>query len=367
MAYISFDTYIRLTESLDTEAVRFGIWKQCILNEDSSNVDKTGDPGDSGDWEALDAETGAVMSMSKEEALAKAEKIIQLCNIKIVNNFEWYKPFLDIMPPTPRHGAGCVDPTTGIGTMSTSGSAIYYDPKFVVLTYEKAKKTIDVTPVKGENGNIPKKPSAFKANSEGSAWYSDYACFIVLHEIMHNSLKHFLRTRSNIQSDYLSPNQIFYLWNIAQDYEINRILQYESKELGAKITMYPGGVDHLAGPFKVADEDVEFFENSTSDRIFWRLFKNAEDRAKKKKQEIQDMIDKEMQKPASTEDDQTENPNDEETDGSDGQSGHGLKVGDIIRDNKTGSYGRITSLHDEDEDVEWEPISKEEYDILTSK
>ena len=191
MAYISFDTYIRLTESLDTEAVRFGIWKQCILNEDSSNVDKTGDSGDSGDWEALDAETGAVMSMSKEEALAKAEKIIQLCNIKIVNNFEWYKPFLDIMPPTPRHGAGCVDPTTGIGTMSTSGSAIYYDPKFVVLTYEKAKKTIDVKPAKDGNGNIPKTPSAFKANSDGSAWYSDYACFIVLHEIMHNSLKHF--------------------------------------------------------------------------------------------------------------------------------------------------------------------------------
>lgn len=344
MNFPKFDDYIKITESLDTEVFRFGIWK-------NRNINHINEDGGLDNANQL-AVRQQVASMSDDESLAKAEKIIQMCKIKIVNHFEWFKPYYDIMPPIPKHGAGSRG-ADGIGTMSTSGTAIYYDPRFVVLTYEQAKSDFNMSPDQ-------KKKGALSANLDGSQWYSDYACFVVLHEIMHNSLKHFLRMRTDIISDYVNLEEIHYLWNLAQDYEINRILKTESY---AAISIFPGGVDLEEGPYKVPDEELEFFRVSTSDRIFWRLLKNLEDTRRKKAEEQEEDTDEdgEGQDGEGQEDEgqgEGQEGEGQEGDGEDGEGEVKLKPGDIIQDHETGEYGRVTSVNGED--VEWTPITREE-------
>jgi hypothetical protein len=323
MKFPFFEEYIKITESIDTDAVRFGIWKKYIKHSYEVNEDV----GISGAQDKPDPNRAKVAAMSNEDAISKAEKIMQMCKLKILNHFEWFKPYLDIMPPIGRIGAGSVGPD-GIGTMSTSGSAIYYCPKFVVLSYENAKTDFKLSEEK-------KKLGALKANMTGSKWYSDYACFVILHEIMHNSLKHFMRQNVEIDSEYLSKSDIHYLWNIAMDYEINRILK---GELTAEITMFPGGVDLEEGPFEVPEDEKDFFRTQTCETIFWRLFDQLEEKKKKQKEEKEE-----------SQSDQQEDQEDK---------GEELSIGDIIQDNSTGEYGRVTSV--DDDDVEWDVISKEE-------
>jgi hypothetical protein len=323
-----FEDYIKTSESIDTEAVRFDIWREWIKN--SYKINENSQPS------GPDPVRAKVAAMPNEEAIAKAEKIMQMAKIKILNYFEWFKPYLDIMPPISRIGAGSVGPD-GIGTMSTSGSAIYYCPKFVLLTYENAKKDFKMS-------EEEKKKGPLKSNMDGTKWYSDYACFVILHEIMHNSLKHFLR-QGKVESDLISQGEIHRLWNIAMDYEINRILK---NELTASITMFPGGVDLEEGPFEVPEDEKDFFRTQTCETIFWRMFDQLEAERRQEQEEG----------------DEDEGDSDQQGEGDgEGSSGSGqqevsLSPGDIIQDNETGEYGIVRQATDED--VEWDPISKEE-------
>lgn len=248
MKFPNFDEYLNTSENLDTSVLEYNLWKS--INEDSSSINEP---------------TG----IDKKQALAKSDKIIQLCKLKIIKNFQWFKPYLDIMPPIPKFG---------VGTMSTSGSAIYYDPIFVIRIYEQGKKDFKLD-------KSIEKAGAIKANSKGYEWYSDYVCFIIIHEIMHNSLKHFKRSATKVLSDHLSDREIFKLWNLAQDYEINRIIK-EQKDV--KLPLLPGIVDYQEGPFKVPEEEMDFYAGSSSERIFWRLLRNLENKRKKQKEDEED-------------------------------------------------------------------------------
>jgi len=353
MDTLKFDQYIKLQEKIDTDVLRFGLWLR--MNE-QNNTTSSSDPIRS-----------AAIALSNAEALAKSEKIMQLAKLKIVKHFEWFKPYLNIMPPVPVFGAGSKS-QDGIGTMSTSGSAIYYDPRFVIISYEEGKRNFA-----SEITDDQKKRGALAATIKGTRWYSDYATFVIIHEILHNSLKHFSRTRKDIQSDYLSQQQIFTLWNLAQDYEINRILRAETK-----IVLMPGGVDLYEGHFKVPAEDVEFFENSTSDRIFWKLFRDMENQIREERGEeeeeeetgddegsedngdegSEDNGDDGDNGDEGSEDNGDEGSEDNGDDGDNGDEDRPLKSGDIIKDNDTGEYGRVTNVAGDD--VQWDPISDSE-------
>ena len=119
--------------------------------------------------------------------------------------------------------------------------------------------------------------------------------FVLIHEIMHNVLKHFLR--QDFKSDWLNPYEISRLWNIATDYEINHILKRDGESRGY-IKMLPGGVDATAGDtyWYVDPNEVDelgnnlrtFFMESRAELIFWRLLKNIENERAKQAQDDQD-------------------------------------------------------------------------------
>ena len=359
-----FGEYAKINEtSLYSDIIGFDTWRELSSINESSESDSR----------------EKVAKMSDDDSMETAKRIIQLVKLKIVNHFEGFKPFLDIMPPIPVHGAGSVGPD-GIGTMSTNGSEIFYDPRFVVASYEQAK--VDFTGLIKDKEAMKK--GALDANLKGTQWFSDYACFVVVHEIMHNTLKHFMRTRQEVTSDYLSPQQIHYLWNIAQDYEINRILK---KEMSGVVTIWPGGVDWETGPFKAPAGEEEFFANATSERIFWRLFRNAEDKKRIEagpEEEEEETGEEGETEETGEEGEGGEESGEEEGEGEGGEEGEGegeggsgegsgngegesdgdgdgeqkLKIGDIIQDGETGEYGRVTGI--EGEDVDWDPISEEE-------
>lgn len=321
-----------------------------------------------------------VAAMSRQEAETKAEKIMEMCHLKIFSHYPMFRPFLKIMPPIAKHGAGSVGPD-GIGTMSTSGSAIFYDPKFVVYTYELGKVNFA--------GEVDDKIGALRAIREGRRYPSDYATFVVIHEIMHNSLKHFLRQPP--PSDYLTEAEIHQLWNIATDYEINHILKSDPRS--GLIAMFPGGVDADEGAFKAPEGEEEFFKTASAEKIFWRLLKNLEEKRREEQgedeQEGGGEDEGEEQEGENGGEDQGENgeeggdegqegEGEDEGDGGEGEGGSGgsggtggggdssgedggdgpLKPGDIIMDHETGGYGRVTSVSGDD--VEFDEISKEE-------
>ena len=272
-----------------------------------------------------------VQAMDKSIAMKKAEDIISLCRIKIFAQLEWFKPYWDVMPPVPFFGAGAVL-APGIGTMDTNGSSIRFCPKFVVYTFEFGRKYM-----KGI-----KTDTAWKLMRNGDKWYNDYATFVIIHEIMHNSLKHFLRTRQqNVKSPYLSPTEIHRLWNLAQDYEINRIIK---SMLGDMVEMFPGGVDHEAGGFKAPEGETEFFAQSSSERIFYRLLRNIENKRMKKEEE------QPQQNPPSSQSPQS----------------FPLEPGDIVElKSNPGEYGEVVEVtgdpnNPQDADVEIIPITREE-------
>tara|TARA_Y100000389_G_C17469586_1_gene529089 strand:- start:175 stop:1389 length:1215 start_codon:yes stop_codon:yes gene_type:complete len=394
-----FGEYAKINEtSMYSDIIGFDTWRKLSSINESSESDSR----------------EKVSKMSDKDSMETAQKIVQLCKLKIVNHFEGFKPFLDIMPPIAQHGAGSVG-ADGIGTMSTNGHQIFYDPRFVVASYEQAK--VDFASLAKDNAAM--KRGALDANIKGTQWFSDYACFVIVHEIMHNSLKHFMRTRTEVTSKYLDARQIHYLWNIAQDYEINRILKNEMK---GTITIWPGGVDWQEGPFKAPKGEEDFFSKATSERIFWRLFRNVEDKKRIEAGDEEEEEEDEMSGYGSGDDEgEGEGESSEggeegsegeeegsegeaegegegsgsggegseegegregESSGGEGESGEGegsegggggesgegsgndgdgnqtLKIGDIIQDGETGEYGRVTGI--QGEDVDWNPISKEE-------
>lgn len=335
-----------------------------------------------------------VASMSNDDALKKAELIMELVKQKLFTHFPLFRPFMKIMPPIARVGAGSVGPD-GIGTMSTSGSAIYYDPKFVVLSYEQAKNDF----FKGDSTKFPSGIEGIK----GKRHPMDYALFVVVHEILHNSLKHFLREPE--KSPHLSEYEIARLWNLATDFEINHILKDDSVARGICV-MYPGGVDADDPTWGVPDGEKEFFKNSSAERIFNRLLKNLE--AKRAEQQKQDNKQESDEQEGETQDEQGQEQEGEDQEGesesgdegeeqegngeqegeggeggedegdgegeseggeggesSSGSSGDGgedsetkLKVGDIIFDRGSGTYGVITSMSGGD--IEFDELSEVE-------
>lgn len=278
---------------------------------------------------AISSIRAKVSSMSNEEALKKAQLIMELVKQKLYVNFPLFRPFMKIMPPIPLHGAGSVGPD-GIGTMSTSGRAIYYDPKFVVLTYEQGK--IDFF-----NGDSSKFPSGIEGIN-GKRHPMDYALFVLVHEILHNSLKHFLR-EPKITSQYLSKFQLLRLWNISADFEINHILKDDST-VRQICKIYPGGIDADDPDLGIPEEEKNFFKNSSAEKIFFRLLKNIEETRKKEQTNNQEQ--------------NQSNTNDDE-----------LKVGDPVYLKDSNSYGKVISISGEE--IEIEEISKEEAESLLNK
>jgi hypothetical protein len=326
-----------------------------------------------------------VEALSREEALETARKILIMSTMRINESFPHFRPFLTIMPPTPLFGAGS-NVSAKIGTMHTTGSGIFFDPYFVVYAQKLGQKdfgdsvkSLGMKPWERIRGEHPD--------------YSDYVTFVLIHEIMHNVLKHFLR--QDFKSDWLTPYEISRLWNIATDYEINHILKRdgESREY---IKMLPGGIDATAEgtDWYIDPNEVDelgnnlrtFFMESRAELIFWRLVKNIENERAKQAQDDQDGQDQgggdqeesDDQNQESNDqgedgdqgsggqeesDDQNQESNDQGEDGDPG-SGEGdqgessISPGDIIWDSDNNTYGRVTNVIGDD--VEYDPISEDE-------
>jgi hypothetical protein len=330
-----------------------------------------------------------VAAMANDKALEKADKIIEMSLLKIFTHYPMFRPFIDLMPPIAKFGAGSRGPD-GVGTMSTSGSAIFYDPRFVIRAYEQGK--IDFA-----SELDPKTAKRhFRVLKAGRRHQSDYVTFVLIHEILHNSLKHFLR--KPVASDYLTPYEVHKLWNIATDYEINHILKPDQM-----LKLFPGGVDAEAGDFEVAEDEKEFFTTNAAEKIFWRLLKNLEEKRRQEQEDAeeggeggdtgeQEGGDTGEQEGGDTGEqeggdqgeqeggdqgeqeggDQGEQEGgDGEGDGNgDGGEGDGspdrpLRVGDTIIDHETGTYGKITNISGDD--VEYEELSQEEIRKLTQQ
>jgi len=311
-----------------------------------------------------------VIAMSQKEVSEKADRVMQLSIQKIYNYYPYFRPFLNIMPPTPKFEAGSGG--GGMGTMSTSGSAIYYCPRFVLYTYLKGKS--DFASEMQSQGNL--KP--FARIKKGLRDPSDYCTFVIIHEIMHNSLKHFLRQMG--KSEHLSDYELHQLWNIATDYEINHILKRDPRTSLVKI--FPGCVDaeddsnemFYVDPSET-DEDgnnlQEFFMTSRAEKIFWRLVQNIEKKIEEEKgDEDEDQDDEgdctggdcEGDGEGSGEGD-GEGSGEGDDGGEDGDSDGGdseasISVGDIIWDNTSGTYGKVTNKTGDN--IEYDEMSEED-------
>jgi hypothetical protein len=314
-----------------------------------------------------------VAAIPNPEALEKAEKIVEMSTLKIFTHYPMFRPFLDLMPPIAKFGAGSKGPD-GIGTMSTSGSAIFYDPRFVIMAYEQGKADF-ASEIDPKTAKLH-----FQVLKAGKRHPSDYVTFVLIHEVLHNSLKHFLR--KPVISDVLTPYEVHQLWNIATDYEINHTLKPD-----AMLKIFPGGVDAEEGPFAVPEEEREFFTETAAEKIFWRLLKNIEEKRRQEQggededdeggeggdQEGGDQEGGESGGDQGQDGDQEggESGGDQGQDG-DGDGGDGdggpdrpIRVGDTIVDHETGTYGRVTSVSGED--VEYEELSPEEIRRLTQQ
>lgn len=292
-----------------------------------------------------------IKSMAKEDVLSKAELIMELVKQKLFNHFPMWRPFWSKMPPIASFGAGSID-QDGFGTMCTTGTAIFYCPYFVAETYEMGKLDFKS---QFKDGVVPNAGVAVK---DGRRHPMDYSLFVIIHEILHCSLKHHLR-QPNYTSEYISPRELAYYWNIAADYEINHILLADVKS--NLYEMVPFGVRADQGGFAVPKEDQEFFMNETAETIFYRLVENVEEKRRKKaeeeaaKEESKDKGEEEQEEENGEEQGGEGEPGDE---GGDSDQSGPLKPGDVIYDRETGEYGIVSNV--EGEEVDFEPISEEE-------
>lgn len=299
-----------------------------------------------------------IKRMSQTEQLEKSKLIMELVKQKLFTHFPMWRPFWSKMPPIASFGAGDVDPE-GFGTMSTSGTAIFYDPLFVLETYEIAK-----TAFKNEfKDGMP--PNAGIAIRSGARHPMDYALFVIIHEILHCSLKHHLRI-PNYESEHLTRSHILYYWNLAADYEINHILLDDVKS--ELYVFFPGGVNANEGGFAVPPEEREFFKSATAEKIFYRLVRNVEEKIEeeKAKHAAEQEEESDQESDDSSQDgesqDSGEGSNQDQASSSGEGSGEGepgqLKPGEVIYDRETGEYGVVTSVSGEE--IEYDPISEEE-------
>jgi hypothetical protein len=299
---------------------------------------------------------GKINRMSEKEQLEKSQLIMELVKQKLFTHFPMWRPFWSKLPPIASFGAGDTDPE-GFGTMCTTGTAIYYDPKFVLETYEIAKSAF-----KSEfKDGVP--PNAGIAIRSGARHPMDYALFVIIHEILHCSLKHHLRI-PNYESEYLTRQHLLYYWNLAADYEINHILLDDVKS--SLYVFFPGGVRADEGGFAVPADEQEFFKTKTAEAIFYRLVRNVEEKIAAEQESQEDESDEEGE----GEDSQDSGENGEGGSGSDqdsgenGDSGSGgdeqgpLKPGEVIYDRETGEYGVVTNVSGDD--IEYDPISEDE-------
>ena len=287
----------------------------------------------------------AIRAMDDKTALEKAELVMSLVKQKLFTHFPIWRPFWNKMPPIASFGAGDAGPD-GIGTMSTSGTAIFYDPRFVLISYEVAKR--EMFP----NGGVPNPMVAIR---EGKRHPMDYSLFVMIHEILHCSLKHHLRRP--VPSTELSPFQLARLWNLAADYEINHKLLDDPKS--DLYVFYPGGVRADEGYFSVPADEVEFFTTSSAEKIFKRLLLNLEEEMAKKKQEQEEQNGDDEQEGEPDGGDNGDQNGDQSGDGDgEGDNDQPLKVGDVIYDRETGEYGVISNI--EGDDIDYDPISEEE-------
>lgn len=320
----------------------------------------------------------AIKAMPKQDVLSKAELIMELVKQKLFNHFPMWRPFWSKMPPIPSFGAGSVD-QDGFGTMCTTGTAIFYCPYFVAETYEMGK--IDFKS-QFKDGVVPNAGIAVK---DGRRHPMDYSLFVIIHEILHCSLKHHLR-QPTYKSEYLTPRELAYYWNIAADYEINHLLLADVKS--NLYEMVPFGVRADEGGFVVPEKDRDFFMNENAETIYYRLVENIEEKRRKKaeeeaekskekeekgepgepeKEEGEDQGEKGEPEKEEGEDQQEPSPSDQgepgeggegEGDGGDSEGESPLKPGDVIYDRETGEYGIVSNV--EGEDIDFEPISEEE-------
>jgi hypothetical protein len=304
---------------------------------------------------------------------------MDLVKQKVYTHWPMWRPFWSAKLPTPVFGAGSRD-SDGYGTMSTNGQSIFYCPVFVVEMYELGK----INFAQHKDFIDGKPPKANAAIKQGLRHPMDYAVFVILHEIMHCSLKHFIR-----MPDYESPNIDYKtqlkLWNIAADYEINHYLLDDVKS--DLYVMFEGGVRADQGYFKVPDKDLEFFSTGFAEDIFMRLIENLE--AKYTKQEApeadEDEPNNQDKKPDLEDEGEEDGGDDQEGDqdggegegepdsgegdqgGDDPQAGDGdpdsdqdikVKPGSIIYDRATGKYGKVSKVSGDS--VEWDEISEDE-------
>lgn len=235
-----------------------------------------------------------IKAQTRDQILEKAELIMDLVKQKLFTHFPMWRPFWSKMPPIASFGAGSID-TDGFGTMCTTGTAIFYCPFFVVEQYELGKVAFVNEFTGGEA------PKAIEAIRSGVRHPMDYSLFVIIHEILHCSLKHHIRT-PYFESEHISKQELHYFWNIAADYEINHTLLEDIK---SELYVMPvGGVraDAAGGQFAVDPEDLEFFTKKSAEQIFYRLVKNVEEKRKQKKkeEEKQKEEEKEQEKPEST-------------------------------------------------------------------
>ena len=132
--------------------------------------------------------------------------------------------------------------------------------------------------------------------------------FVICHEIMHNVLFHFARKMPD-------PN----LWNTAADYALNQLLDGVGEM--PKGALYPG-----CGQYP-NDSD---FVNLSAEQIYELLTKSG------------------AKPPEGPQPGGSQQPDAE------------IQVGDVIRDTKTGEYGKVTSVDLSSGEIDYDPIKKED-------
>ena len=299
-----------------------------------------------------------VKALGDSKVLEKAELIMELVKQKLFTHWPMWRPFWSKMPPIASFGAGSKD-EDGFGTMCTTGTAIFYCPRFVLEQYEIAKTTFAS---QFPGGNIPNANSAIRT---GLRHPLDYSLFVIIHEILHCSLKHHLRM-PRVESKLISQDEIAYWWNIAADYEINHLLLKDVKS--DYYEMVPGGVraDADGGVFAVPEKDLAFFSESQAESIFWRIIRNLEDERQNDSGDEEDQDGDQEGQDGDQGGDQEGQDGDQDGDqeGQDGdQEGQDgddrpLQNGDVIYDRPSGEYGIISNI--DGDNVQFDPISEEE-------
>lgn len=358
----SFLEYLKgLNESAYTRDLSYANWLV-----ESAKIDK-------------EAITKNMIALGRDEIKSRADLIMSMVKQKLFKKWPMWRPFWTAREPIGRFGAGSKGPD-GIGTMSTDGRNIYYCPAFVVQQYEIAKIAFadEFSKVPAENKTPAGIPKINLAISNNHRHPIDYIVFVVLHEILHCSLKHFLR-KPEYTSNYLSPQQLHDLWNIAADYEVNH---YLLDDPSSSLYVMPDGLVRADEGYFKADnsEDLKLFTTSFAEKIFERLVRNLEEKMANQQKDKGDSG--EDQDSGEDGDQGGEDQNgDDGNGGEDGEPGGGDSgddgeepnggngdegddddgppgPGDVIYDEETGQYGIVNRVTGSS--VEWTEISEDE-------